>query len=185
MLSLESPIRYACMWPPFAKKIISRLFLGGGWRLLEGTIEGQTQTDHPFLGDAAFFAHPIDVHLATRSMQGMGQLWPCLTPEEKPSYSRLAKNPDPSLASRFVRAPRTMRIRILSRAVLTGRTRSAMSHMATSGLVPRRSHAQIRWRWIAVEKYGCRYHDTRTLQVEHGRFWNSIFEIGGDLEEFR
>uniref|UniRef100_A0A914UJ60 B9 domain-containing protein 2 n=1 Tax=Plectus sambesii TaxID=2011161 RepID=A0A914UJ60_9BILA len=56
----------------------SRLFcrweiqIGGGWRLLGGVREGQTQTDLPEMNDVAHFCHPIDVHLATKTIQG----WP-------------------------------------------------------------------------------------------------------------
>lgn len=46
------------------------LLPGGGWRLLGGLIEGQTQTDSPSFGEIAYLCHPIDVHLATRTMQG-------------------------------------------------------------------------------------------------------------------
>ena len=48
------------------------LLLGGGWKLLAGLREGQTQVDTPDVGDTAFFCHPIDVHYATRGLQG----WP-------------------------------------------------------------------------------------------------------------
>lgn len=44
--------------------------LGGGWRLLSGVREGQTQTDLPDVDDTAHFCHPIDVHLATKTIQG-------------------------------------------------------------------------------------------------------------------
>ena len=45
--------------------------LGGGWRLLGGISEGQTQTDQPVIEQTAYFAHPIDMHLSTRTIQGM------------------------------------------------------------------------------------------------------------------
>ncbi|VDP05912.1 unnamed protein product, partial [Soboliphyme baturini] len=45
---------------------------GGGWRLLEGATTGQTQTDKPAVGKCCNFAHPVDVHLTTKSIQG----WP-------------------------------------------------------------------------------------------------------------
>uniref|UniRef100_A0A915ERN0 B9 domain-containing protein 2 n=1 Tax=Ditylenchus dipsaci TaxID=166011 RepID=A0A915ERN0_9BILA len=54
--------RLSCRWT---------LRLAGGWRLIEGDQEGQTQTDLSEL-DKAYFAHPIDIHLATRTIQG----WP-------------------------------------------------------------------------------------------------------------
>ncbi|KJH47283.1 B9 protein [Dictyocaulus viviparus] len=45
---------------------------GGGWRVVEGAVEGQTQTDLPSVFKEAYFAHPIDLHLATKTIQG----WP-------------------------------------------------------------------------------------------------------------
>ncbi|KAA3679889.1 B9 domain-containing protein 2 [Paragonimus westermani] len=45
---------------------------GGAWRLIEGTAEGQTQVDCPQIGDKAYFCHPIDLHFATKGLQG----WP-------------------------------------------------------------------------------------------------------------
>ncbi|CAL8106006.1 unnamed protein product [Calicophoron daubneyi] len=47
---------------------------GGAWRLLEGLSDGQTQLDCPRLGETAFFCHPIDLHFATKGLQG----WPKL-----------------------------------------------------------------------------------------------------------
>lgn len=44
--------------------------LGGGWRILSGLREGQTQVDSPQGHDAAYFAHPIDIHFATKGIQG-------------------------------------------------------------------------------------------------------------------
>ncbi|CAM0512202.1 unnamed protein product [Fasciola hepatica] len=47
---------------------------GGAWRLLEGTPDGQTQVDCPVVGEVAHFCHPIDLHFATKGLQG----WPKL-----------------------------------------------------------------------------------------------------------
>lgn len=47
-----------------------KCFLGGGWRLIEGEKEGQTQTDLPELEEVAYFSHPLDIHLATKTIQG-------------------------------------------------------------------------------------------------------------------
>ncbi|KAE9553879.1 hypothetical protein FO519_002920 [Halicephalobus sp. NKZ332] len=47
------------------------LQIGGGWRVVEGDQEGQTQCDLPTTEDA-FFSHPIDIHLSTKTIQG----WP-------------------------------------------------------------------------------------------------------------
>ncbi|XP_067412763.1 B9 domain-containing protein 2 isoform X1 [Emydura macquarii macquarii] len=46
---------------------------GGAWKLLSGLREGQTQVDHPQLDDVAYWSHPIDVHFATKGLQG--QSW--------------------------------------------------------------------------------------------------------------
>ncbi|KAE9412626.1 hypothetical protein Angca_002923, partial [Angiostrongylus cantonensis] len=45
---------------------------GGGWRVVEGAVDGQTQTDLPSVYEEAYFAHPIDLHLVTKTIQG----WP-------------------------------------------------------------------------------------------------------------
>ncbi|XP_077788394.1 B9 domain-containing protein 2 isoform X3 [Podarcis muralis] len=45
---------------------------GGAWKLLSGFREGQTQVDHPQLDDVAYWSHPIDVHFATKGLQGRG-----------------------------------------------------------------------------------------------------------------
>ncbi|XP_077582763.1 B9 domain-containing protein 2 [Stigmatopora nigra] len=50
------------------------LHTGGAWRLLSGTKQGQTQVDNPQTGDIAYWSHPIDVHYATKGLQG----WPKL-----------------------------------------------------------------------------------------------------------
>uniref|UniRef100_A0A914I0S1 B9 domain-containing protein 2 n=1 Tax=Globodera rostochiensis TaxID=31243 RepID=A0A914I0S1_GLORO len=64
--------RLCCRWA---------LHFGGGWRVIEGDQEGQTQTDLPDT-DRAYFAHPIDIHLATRTIQGKAGrrfCWKCGT----------------------------------------------------------------------------------------------------------
>uniref|UniRef100_A0A0N5AHA5 B9 domain-containing protein 2 n=1 Tax=Syphacia muris TaxID=451379 RepID=A0A0N5AHA5_9BILA len=55
--------RLFCCW---------KLEIGGGWRTVEGETEGQTQTDLPEFEDVAYFSHPLDIHLATKTIQG----WP-------------------------------------------------------------------------------------------------------------
>lgn len=42
----------------------------GGWKVLEGLTEGQTQIDNPQNEDIAYWCHPIDIHFATRGLQG-------------------------------------------------------------------------------------------------------------------
>uniref|UniRef100_A0A8B9P6Q4 B9 domain-containing protein 2 n=1 Tax=Apteryx owenii TaxID=8824 RepID=A0A8B9P6Q4_APTOW len=43
---------------------------GGAWKLLAGRREGQTQVDDPQADDVAYWCHPIDVHFATKGLQG-------------------------------------------------------------------------------------------------------------------
>ena len=47
---------------------------GGAWRLLQGLREGQTQVDNPDAEGTAYWSHPLDVHYATKGLQG----WPKL-----------------------------------------------------------------------------------------------------------
>jgi len=44
--------------------------VGGAWKVLAGLREGQTQVDHPLTEDFAFWSHPIDIHFATKGLQG-------------------------------------------------------------------------------------------------------------------
>ncbi|XP_025000288.2 B9 domain-containing protein 2 [Gallus gallus] len=50
------------------------LHAGGAWKLLGGLCEGQTQVDDPQADDMAHWCHPLDVHFATKGLQG----WPRL-----------------------------------------------------------------------------------------------------------
>lgn len=45
---------------------------GSGWRVIEGLSEGQTHVDNPSWQETAVWSHPIDVHFATKGIQG----WP-------------------------------------------------------------------------------------------------------------
>ena len=45
--------------------------IGGAWKVLAGLREGQSQVDNPVNGEVAYFSHPIDVHFATKGLQGM------------------------------------------------------------------------------------------------------------------
>ena len=45
---------------------------GGAWKQLQGLREGQTQVDNPEDGDVTYWSHPIDLHYATKGLQG----WP-------------------------------------------------------------------------------------------------------------
>jgi len=38
--------------------------------VLAGLREGQTQVDHPLTEDVAYWSHPIDIHFATKGLQG-------------------------------------------------------------------------------------------------------------------
>ncbi|XP_003379121.1 B9 domain-containing protein 2 [Trichinella spiralis] len=51
----------SCVWA---------LKYGGGWRVLEGSMSGQTQIAFSSASINATFAHPIDIHLCTKSIQG-------------------------------------------------------------------------------------------------------------------
>jgi len=48
---------------------------GGAWKLLSGLREGQTQVDEPATGEEANFCHPVDIHFATRGLQGWPKVW--------------------------------------------------------------------------------------------------------------
>lgn len=43
---------------------------GSAWRTIAGSKEGQTQIDNPQAHEFAYWSHPIDIHLATRGLQG-------------------------------------------------------------------------------------------------------------------
>lgn len=47
---------------------------GGAWKLLAGNKEGQTQVDNPQNEEFAAWCHPVDLHYATKGLQG----WPRL-----------------------------------------------------------------------------------------------------------
>ena len=44
--------------------------IGGAWKVLAGLREGQTQVDNPQNNEMAFFSHPVDIHFATKGLQG-------------------------------------------------------------------------------------------------------------------
>ena len=44
---------------------------GSGWKLLQGIKEGQTHIDNPTYEEMTYWAHPIDVHYATKGLQGI------------------------------------------------------------------------------------------------------------------
>ncbi|XP_054160833.1 B9 domain-containing protein 2-like [Oppia nitens] len=51
-----------------------KIHFGHNWRIIEGLIEGQTQVDDPQTQEITYWCHPIDLHLATKGIQG----WPKL-----------------------------------------------------------------------------------------------------------
>lgn len=51
------------------------LITGAAWKLLSGLREGQTQVDTPQIGDMAYWSHPIDLHFATKGLQGGSPAW--------------------------------------------------------------------------------------------------------------
>lgn len=58
------------MWQKM-KILLRNVFVpGGGWKVVEGLTEGQTHVDSPSWEEAAFWSHPIDVHFATKGIQG-------------------------------------------------------------------------------------------------------------------
>ncbi|KAF4529859.1 hypothetical protein B566_EDAN017680 [Ephemera danica] len=59
---------------------------GGGWKVVSGLQEGQTQVDHPSFEEFAYWCHPIDIHFATKGIQG----WPKVHLEvyQEDSYNR-------------------------------------------------------------------------------------------------
>ncbi|XP_032297574.1 B9 domain-containing protein 2 [Coturnix japonica] len=46
------------------------LHAGNAWKVLGGLREGQTQVDDPQADDMAHWCHPLDVHFATKGLQG-------------------------------------------------------------------------------------------------------------------
>ena len=47
------------------------IHIGGAWKVLAGLREGQTQVDHPLTEQFAYWSHPIDIHFATKGLQGI------------------------------------------------------------------------------------------------------------------
>lgn len=45
---------------------------GGGWQVISGLTEGQTQVDNPEYDHLTYWSHPVDIHFATKGVQG----WP-------------------------------------------------------------------------------------------------------------
>lgn len=65
-------------WPLLPDVCFLLLPAGAAWKLLSGVREGQTQVDTPQVGDMAYWSHPIDLHFATKGLQGGFPAWaPC------------------------------------------------------------------------------------------------------------
>ncbi|XP_035222690.1 B9 domain-containing protein 2-like [Stegodyphus dumicola] len=43
---------------------------GTNWKVIEGFKEGQTQMDNPLDNETCYWSHPVDVHYATKGIQG-------------------------------------------------------------------------------------------------------------------
>ena len=43
-----------------------KVSFGGGWKLLAGQAQGQTQVDSPQLESFTHWSHPLDLHFATK-----------------------------------------------------------------------------------------------------------------------
>ncbi|CAF0889025.1 unnamed protein product [Didymodactylos carnosus] len=52
-----------------------KIHAGSAWRVLQGEQEGQTQVDSPSHEPVAYWCHPIDIHFATKGLQGTLQVW--------------------------------------------------------------------------------------------------------------
>nr|CAD7434909.1 unnamed protein product [Timema monikensis] len=50
--------------------VVSVLDLRGGWKVISGLKDGQTHVDNPEYDEAAHWCHPLDVHFATKGIQG-------------------------------------------------------------------------------------------------------------------
>uniref|UniRef100_V9LKN7 B9 domain-containing protein 2 n=1 Tax=Callorhinchus milii TaxID=7868 RepID=V9LKN7_CALMI len=44
---------------------------GCAWKLLSGSVEGRTQVDSPENEPIAHWSHPLDIHYATKGLQGI------------------------------------------------------------------------------------------------------------------
>ena len=67
LISFLSVIMIIVVFPCETSHIIVS---GGAWKVLAGLREGQTQVDNPQNNEMAFFSHPIDIHFATKGLQG-------------------------------------------------------------------------------------------------------------------
>lgn len=49
-----------------------QVHFGSSWKVVSGLKEGQTQIDSPEFENKSYWCHPIDIHFATKGLQG----WP-------------------------------------------------------------------------------------------------------------
>jgi len=47
------------------------LIIGTNWKIISGHKEGQTQVDSPAYDSRTWWCHPIDIHFASKGIQGM------------------------------------------------------------------------------------------------------------------
>jgi len=45
-------------------------YTGTNWKIISGHKEGQTQVDSPSYDDRTWWCHPIDIHFASKGIQG-------------------------------------------------------------------------------------------------------------------
>ncbi|VIO87027.1 Uncharacterized protein BM_BM6433 [Brugia malayi] len=62
-------IEYASGFPEQRLFCRWELGFGGGWRVIQGVSKGQTQIDLSEYEDFAYFSHPLDIHLITKTIQ--------------------------------------------------------------------------------------------------------------------
>uniref|UniRef100_A0A8C2SS20 B9 domain-containing protein 2 n=1 Tax=Coturnix japonica TaxID=93934 RepID=A0A8C2SS20_COTJA len=63
------------------------LHAGNAWKVLGGLREGQTQVDDPQADDMAHWCHPLDVHFATKGLQGETPQLPHNSPISPPPHT--------------------------------------------------------------------------------------------------
>lgn len=45
-------------------------YTGTNWKIISGNKEGQTQVDSPSYDNQTWWCHPIDIHFASKGIQG-------------------------------------------------------------------------------------------------------------------
>ena len=62
--------------------------MGSAWHILQGEHEGQTQVDDPSDEPIAIWCHPIDLHFATKGLQGKNKEKKHMTSESRAQKSK-------------------------------------------------------------------------------------------------